>query len=344
MKKFNIAFVADYNCGRVKKEATALKDLGHNMILVTARDRFMEPYSTVCLYKSMEVFESTVMNLRKHVDFWHVHSDPLHQVQMIRSILPKAKIIASLHDSNYWYYGKQTVNIGKENIHWYEEDVAVMCADGFVVPSPEARKELKTRTDKPIIDLPPACPVAWNVNRTHGYRGGLVNEGGHVIGKRFSYDKWRDYTDIYKQLRGKREVFAYSPLWGKNHELDDYYIQTGAKLAKFGFTELVDRLGEHTWNLVGNLGDHKVFEYNIHNKLFDGLAAGIPSVVFGSKPSGDIVLKYDIGIVCKTVDELLERWDEHVEKRRNVWLRRKELSMENFIGRLVKLYETLYES
>jgi len=339
MKRLNIAFVADYNCGRVKKEATALRDLGHNIILITAMKRFTEPYSTICLYESMEVFESTVWNLRKSVDFWHVHSEPMIQVQMIRAILPKARIIASFHDSNYWYYGRQTVNVGKENILWYDDDVAVSCADGFVVPSPEAKKELAIITRKPIIDLPPACPAAWYVSRPHGFRGGLVNQGGHIKSTQRSYDRWRDYTDLYKQLRGKREVFAYCPLWGENNDLDDYYIHTGAKLAKYGYKELIGKLGEHSWNLVGNLGDHKVFEVNIHNKLFDGLAAGIPSVVFGSKPSGDIVLKYDIGIVCKTVDELLERWNEHPEKRKNAWLRRKELSMENYIGRLEKLYE-----
>jgi hypothetical protein len=58
----------------------------------------------------------------------------------------------------------------------------------------------------------------------------------------------------------------------------------------------------------------------------------------------EIIAEYDIGIACKTTEELLARWPEHVEKRKNLMLRRRELAMERFIPALTSLYAKILEA
>jgi hypothetical protein len=64
-------------------------------------------------------------------------------------------------------------------------------------------------------------------------------------------------------------------------------------------------------------------------------------VSFGVPEADRFIQKYDIGIVVGHPDELVERWDEHIQKRKNLYLRRRELAMERFIGNLTKLYDRL---
>lgn len=346
MRKPKIAFVAEANCLRVTKEAYTLRKLGYEVHLITNQIRNYDCYNSIAFYETSFQLRQAIKVYSKYIDIFHVHNEPDYPATVVREVVPKAKIVHEMHDSNYWLLGKQTVSESEEKVKWYDEEVAVLCADAFVVPSKACKDELKSRTDKPIAWIPPACPIDWYRTKMNGYNSGLVVQGGVSIYSRGQLDHWRDYTMLLKALQGKCNIYIYSPCFDATaaDPLFNHYEKLATKVGKYSYEGLLDQLGLHTWNLVGNYSPNKeimVAKYSIHNKLFDAIAAGVPSIIFDVVECIKIVEQYGIGISVKTPDELMERWDEHIEKRKNLMLYRSKLSMENYISRLTKLYEAL---
>jgi glycosyltransferase involved in cell wall biosynthesis len=128
-------------------------------------------------------------------------------------------------------------------------------------------------------------------------------------------------------------------------DISTYYKSLGVECSKRYYHELLDLMGEHTWNLVGNwwnkTPEGNVWNYALPNKLFDGIAAGVPPVVIGCPEAAELVLEHDIGIVIKHPKDLVKRWGENVEKRRNLLLYRDKYALENYMQELVKLYERI---
>lgn len=100
-------------------------------------------------------------------------------------------------------------------------------------------------------------------------------------------------------------------------------------------------MGRNDWSLVGNLRKDRVWDLALPNKFFDAMAAGIPVVNFGCKEVEPLVNAFDVGINVETVDELLERWDEHTQKRYKVNINRRFFTIESHMQKLVDLYEKL---
>jgi len=97
-------------------------------------------------------------------------------------------------------------------------------------------------------------------------------------------------------------------------------------------------LGSHDWGLVGNLHPHEEWRNALPNKLFDYMAGCTPVVAMNAEHSAEWILKYDIGIVVDSLEELGQRWREHREKRKNVIRQRRLFEMENHIHELEALY------
>ncbi len=346
-KKLDIGFVTDPCCIRVVKEAIALRLLGHRVHLLAVTPRSTKCFTSVHQYGNARSLETSVKLMSQNIDIWHVHNEPTWPVVVVRNADPLKKIILDYHDSNYWRTVRERVEgIVEERMHWYVEDTAVGMVDGIVVPSPSCAEETATRFKGPIIDLPPACPLSEYRYFENEYMGGLVSQGGHCVSNEYKLDNpehWRDYTELYSALKGKIQVFAYSPsfTYDPQSEIDKHYLSLGVKLGKLSYNELMDALSRHSWNLVGNIVKVPVWKYATPNKFFDAVAAGVPSAVFNCPEAAKYVEKYDIGIVCEKPEDLVKRWEEHVQKRINLWKMRHELCMENFIGRVEQLYYKL---
>lgn len=312
--------------------------------MVSSSLRWADEYDSFSFYTTPEQFISTVKDFRK-IDIWQIHNEPAWPLYTLRELHPKAKIILDYHDSNWWrLYETKTARSG-EALSWYNEDVAVLCADGFVVPSEACKKEVKTRTDKPVAFLPSATPLLWYPTRPYGFWGGVVIEGGVSMKANDEIDRWRDYTELVKALIQKCEVYIYSPSWGTDSSdpLANHYIDLGAKIGNMNPKELLKRLGEHTWNIVGNWQEKRarVWDFALPNKFFEAVTSGIPCVSFGVPEADKYIEKYDIGIVVQHPDELADRWTEHISKRKNLYLCRREFAMERFIQNLEKLYKEI---
>ena len=343
----DIIIVAAHPCIRVLKQATVLKDLGYKLHLIFGEKIFgpltagslerCQLFESIQFYANRYQFEASIKNILHISNIFHIHNEPNWPVIKVRELVPDAKIIFDIHDSMYWRQDKE----------YREEDVAVDCSDFMVVPSDACKDELSGRTDKQVIVIPSAVPEKWYKLPSFS-QGGLCSEGGHVLPDSEAY--WRDFTDTYKMiLKAGKEVYAYSAMFTQNEklvqefEITKHYAGLGAKLANAEYDILLEMMGTHDWNLVGNYRqkEHKVFKYALPNKFFDGLAAGIPPAVFNRPEVIKIVQENDIGIVCETPDELVDRWDEHREKRKNLMLERSRFSMENFISVLTDLYDSI---
>ena len=342
-----IAFVTEANCIRVLKEAVCLKNMGHEVHLVTPNLKnvaFMGEsgsffYDSLSVYHNNKQFENAIKHLNKHVDIFHYHNEPTWQAYEIRRILPECKIVLDMHDSFLWRTDPVIDMHTGEEKYFIDERMGLECVDGVVFPSEESKKV--TNTSKPSISLPPAVPEQWYVNKMRHGKGGIVSQGGHAIPEKLQdWENWRDYTKIYTELLINRNVFAFSPMF-KDIKVKAHYMNLGVTAGLLGYNDLLQDLGCYSWNLVGNLVGTKTFNTSMPNKFFDAIAAGVPSVIFNAKPCSDIVKKYDIGITVKNTKELIERWDEHLDKRKNLLLARYELSMERFISRLTELYEKI---
>jgi hypothetical protein len=296
------------------------------------------------VYHNLSQFRQAVMMLKDSVDVWQVHNEPNFHAVLIRELLPGAKVVLDMHDSNYWRITSKTES--GEEIRWVSEDAALGCCDGVVVPSGQCRAELSKRYTKPIAVIPSAVPFAFFVNRDYSFLGGLVCNGAHVIGSQIYNDGWRDYTKLYKRLRELGiSVSVYAPNLKDQEKNRRHYEGLVDAVKSAPYIDMLKEIGMYSWSLVGNWTEkpEPVWDLALPNKFWDGIAAGIPPVVFGNKPSEELVKKYDIGMVVQTPEELKERWGEHADKRKNLLLKRSELCMENYIGALEDLYETIGE-
>ena len=352
-----IAFITNHTCIRAKKQAVALREKGFNVHLIANMISDSHIFKTTTQHGDFRELERVIDRMRDNIDIWHVHNEPNWPVLAVRKVIPDAKIVMDHHDSQYWRTKKgMTVYDEKEPVSFYEEDIADQCADAFVAPSLSCQKELAERTGKEIVFVPSATSAEEMRLGVFGVRGGLCSQGGHVtpeMSKKSGVENWRDYTELYTELRGQVHIFTYSPTYFlKLHEgqpmpedISEYYKSLGVEVNKLFYNQLIDYMGTHTWNLVGNWWKEtpkgNVWDYALPNKLFDGIAAGVPPVVIGCPEAADLVLEHDIGIVIKHPKELKIRWNEHKEKRKNLLLYRDKYAIENYIDPLIDLYKRI---
>lgn len=338
-----IAFIAKRPCVRLGKELNALVPLGHEITLIADGLDITKPYSNFIYCNQPGEFAQAIRLVKDKIDLFVVHNEPTWPVAIVREEAPEAKIVLDYHDSQYWYFPSQEeVMASNESVRWYEEDYSVAMCDGFVVPSDTCKEELKTRTDRPIVVLPPLCSRSEFRYQGLAWAGGLVSQGGHSIPGLYSRvaEHWRDYTKLYTYLNGKCGIFVYCPRVDEE-VFKAHYAPLVTFLGKAVYDTLLDKLGEHSWNLVGNWTEHRVWQFSAPNKFYDALAAGVPSVVFNTQSIIDIIEEEKFGLIVNHPDELLAAWDSHSECRKNLMLKRSKYCMENFIGRVEDLYKTV---
>ena len=348
--KPEIGFVTDHCCVRVVKEAVALKQLGYNVHLFSKTLTSVNNFASVHYFNSPYQLEQAIKLTKEHIDIWQVHNEPNWPPMVVRRVAgDAAKIVLDYHDSNHWRLepGHEITKTLLEDISWFNESTCVKLADAFVVPSEPCATELKTRTTKPVVVTPSAANQMSFRYMEVPFMGGLASQGGHSISSTSSMpsgEHWRDFIELYSGLKGRRQVYAYCPsfTFDQNNPLDKAYSQTGARLGRLNYDELLDTLPRHTWNLCGNLSGLYLWKnFALPNKFFDAIAAGVPSMVLNCGEAAKIVEKYDIGIVVNSADEMVARWGEHEEKRANLFKYRHELCMEALITPQTELYKGL---
>ena len=342
-----IAIVTEHNCIRTMKQVMVLRNIGHEVILVTKRRdlRDYPIYNYWMMYDDIEGLRSIVRDLDKTVDVWYIANEPSYTIGIVRQVCPNAKIVVDVHDMNYWRMtpDKCGNESGKES--YVFEDMMLNFADGFVVPSMACKDYLDRFTEKLVAYVPSARPRQMFNHFGCTSCNGLVSMGGHSAPYQPDLLAWRDYTKIYDYFQGKINITALCPDWNEGHqrEVKKHYEKFKIQLEQLPDNLMIQRMGEFCWSLIGNWSDKlmMVWKYALPNKFWDSVAAGVPVVVINCPSVSAIVEKYDIGITIQHPQELIENWHKHVIKRTNLLLKREKLCMENYINLLVDILETV---
>jgi glycosyltransferase involved in cell wall biosynthesis len=335
--------IARHCCIRVQKMAIPLLQRGYDVHCITHRfPMFGEEYKSVMQYTHMDqLYES--IKLHKDADIFHAHNEPSWFVTAVKNVVGDKPVILDAHDSILIRVRKTDKVQTRISV---DERNNFQLADGIVfVSEPMAklcRKEF--RLEQPYISLPSYVPKQWHRLDSWEWLGGITYEGRIDLpdeldtGKEMPFFRYCDFTELAARLHEKGiPLFLYTP--GKNQELLKHYQNTAIWKGSYPFDKLIRKLGRHNWGFHGNINKFMVNDYAMPNKLFEYLAAGLPVIEMNAPLAGRFVEKHGLGIHVKSVDELIERWGEHRDCRKQVALKRLDWCMDNHIHKLEELYK-----
>ena len=151
------------------------------------------------------------------------------------------------------------------------------------------------------------------------------------------YMAYADYRAFAKASKALGlDFYIYTTGWegDKKEEYKDAIFA-----GTLNYKDLMENLGYYDWGLCGNITTTKNWDVAMPNKLFEYMAVGVPIVAMNCKEVQAVVKENDVGICVSTLEELKDRWGEHVQKRVNVIKRRHDFTMESNIYKLEELYE-----
>lgn len=342
MHQKKVAFVARHCCIRVSKEAVALAEKGYSIHLLTHRQpHFPSAFRTITVYEGASEFFHSVKLLAPSVELFHCHNEPSWFVSQIKAVCDKP-VILDVHDSLLLRIAPGDTS--RTRISVSERD-NFRLADGLVyvcVPMKETL-EKEFGLTQPSAIVPSACPKSMYRYDAYEWKGGVVFEGRvddvNLLTDQRERDvfEYCDYRDLCKEFMIEGLPFYVFP--GGYEKMHEPYKDICLLQPTTPIQELIRCLGRHDWGFCGNLTSFPEWEQGLPNKMFEYIAAGIPVVCMNAGETSKFVEKHKVGITVKSVAELKERWNEHIELRKNVVRVGRSLSMENYIDVLPALYE-----
>ena len=347
-----VVMISRHGCLRVSKVAMPLLTKGYDVHLITEKvTQGSEHFKSVLQYQDLDQLYNSV-KVHKDADIFHAHNEPSWFVTVVKDLNLKTPVVLDVHDSNLL---RKTPEQQEEELEInqaayrvsVDERNNIQLADGLVYVGPRMKEiiEREYQPKAPGIVLPSYLPRGFFRIDFSNWLGGVVYEGRIDIStnldKRwetlFQYSDYRAFAKKCMELHLPFHI--YTPR--ENKELREAYHEICILHEPKGINRLIQCLGRHDWGLVGNLGNHEEWKNALPNKLWEYLAGACPVVALNADQSADIIREHNIGIVVESVEELMERWDEHTEKRKNVIHKRRYFEMENHIHLLEELYAKL---
>jgi len=326
-----LTFVASHFCIRAVKQALALRPRGFKINGIGfKRPQFFENLDLFVRCAHNKHLDNAVKLLEPHTDVWYVHTEPYNLVWKIREH-SKKPILLDMHDSMQW----RTPN--KHGWTSAEERATMPLVDGFVVPSQKCKQ--LTPVNKPMIVLPPYVNEQFYQYHCLQWLGGLVYEGRADKRSQKSFMDYCKYHDLAKKCLSLNLPFYLYSCWNDEAHIAEY--KNALTMPTESYQPLLKKLSSHDWGLCGNIGKHREWNLAMPNKLFEYMAAGIPIVAMNASEVSKFIKKYKVGITVKSIEELMERWDEREECQSNVLKIRHKFTMENNIGPLAALLRDL---
>lgn len=329
-----ITLVTGQTCARAVKQALALTNNGHEIHLITqglpTRWDFFKTV-TACQNEG-QVYEA--IKLHKDTDIFHVHNEPSMYVGMIKSELPHKKVVIDVHDS---YIVRETGPVTDEIQNF-------TIADGLVFVSDIAQKMVREAyaLQQPTTVLESYVNHSYYASPCSQWLGGIAMEGRVTLPKEninmlHAHD-YCDYIDLFTETKRKGlEVFMYSTRDDK--EYINTYKDIVNLLEGVPLKLLIRLMGRHQWGFVGNSKRTAVYNNTCTNKMFEYIAAGIPVIALNAKWTEDFIVANGVGIAVKSVDEIVQRYEESPKYLDKVLRTRYQFTMEKHIHRVEKLYK-----
>lgn len=332
MQLYNITFITGQTCGRALKIADVLLKKGHTVNLITQGfPSDWGQFSTVMTCMDDAQMIRSIDTISDKTDIFHVHNEPSKMVSMVRDVTRKP-VVLDVHDSY----------ITRNGMHMTDERMNFSAADALVFVSEPVRDAVMSEfgLSNPTKVLPSYVPFDYYSYSTTPMYSGLCYEGRVTDGDGLEGSTaYCNYLDLAKKCKELEiDLHLYS---GSSRDVMDKYKDYAFIHEPVSLKTLIRIIGRHIWNLVGNITKHSQWDLTCPNKLFDGIAAGLPPVVINAKWSADLVREYDIGIVVESLEELVDRWGECKGKLKNLMKVRGELSLDNHIHIVEDMYKEI---
>lgn len=348
MEKLKILSISGHGCIRATKMNLCLIDKGHDVHYATKK---LAPYSIN--YKSHSIGQNydqmreAFKLYAPFVDIAHAHNEPSWYVTLWKEVSDKP-VILDVHDSclaritpEQWESQIES-NKGHNVRISCEERNNFQLADGLVFPGQNFASLVSSEFNlkQPQLVLPSYVPMHFYSYFPLEWMGGLVYEGKVALEKELPMFDYCDYREVANQANNLNLDFHLRPA-GYTDLIEKFYPKDLAHLFVHQpqLLEGLEReLGRHDWGLVGNVFPTSEWDNALPNKLFEYMAAGLPTVVINAKEAGEFVKKHGVGIEVKSLKELTERWGEHRQIRANLAKVRTKFSMDNNISSLENFY------
>ena len=345
-----ILFAAKHCCIRVYRQMKALQSVGYQVDILTNKLSFgLDEANLLYYWHNEKQFKTHILELKNKYDIISWENEPDEPLIWIKEVLgedKKEKLVYNIHDSDLIRRGYIPI----------EERVAFNSADGVIYVSPSI-EDICNRVhavqvpsivlyNYPTQKMIDETKIEWDKVRE---RKGLVYEGGvNPIGNSNEIQqmnitfKYRNLFPIFQQLilQGN-EVHAYPG----NSDAYNTGQFSGVNLhPPTRFDILLQELTQFKYNLlIFNNEDKKQDQVNFTtpNKLWDGLASGLPSLACWCEETEKYVAKHNIGWRfdnVKSIGDCSSIEPEYMEKIEAVRKKREELIFEKQVGLLENFY------
>jgi hypothetical protein len=306
----NILFVTYHTCARAAKEAFALINAGHQVIILqhVATSEDILYTSEICAFyrADPQSLASKVRHFSEWADVIHVHNEPSWIVSCAaaeRDIsCPEVPVVFDVHDLQ---------SMREDGEVDPDETAAIHAADGFIFPSRgyetgiSASRNISGNPGRVIYSFCCKGDIVQNpLPRVSGvvYEGGLVAPLINFNNKTSGYKSYRDYTTLSAQFT----IFSIPfHLYGCRPEFQERYLRDGAIVHDYHrFGVMMRQLSRYDWGLCGHLENHPQWQKAMPNKLFEYIAAGIPVLSINAGEVSEFVEHHGVGVAAKSMSHL----------------------------------------
>lgn len=342
--------VGKHTCIRVIRQSEALKSVGYEVDCLSGKLSYgTDVFDKLYFYHNERQFKNHLKDLEGKYDIIHVHNEPDEMVTWSKECFGDEncpKIIHDVHDADMIRRGyipipERLAFNNADAVIYVSESIQRMCNQVHNVSVP-TMVLYNYPTQRMINDT----PVDWdNVNSRHGlvYEGGVnpIGDSKEIRQMNIVF-KYRDLFPIFQQLIEQgNEVHVYA---GNSDAYNTGQFSGAILHPPTRFDILLKEMTRFKYNLlIFNNEDKKQNQvnYTTPNKLWDGLASGLPSIACWCDETEKYVAKHNIGWRfdnikaignCSSIDL------EYMEKVEEVRKKREELIFENQVGLLENLY------
>jgi hypothetical protein len=274
------------------------------------------------------------------IDMIHIHNEPSWLARAVRKVYPTMPVVFDAHD----------MNLSRGFSSTEDEIEAFSICDGYLFPS-QTMMDMAIETVPRVGKKPHGVTYSMATEATHpplhmrSRIGGIVYQGGVATGKPdtdevpFDYRDWRSAALALNEMNIPFHIFG-----ATLQDISEEYGVLGAICyPQQEYIALMMALNRYDWNLVGAPIDSKAIQSCMPNKLFEGIAAGIPCLVLNASECAELVKKHKLGIVIDSLDEIPGIYHKHEEYRKNVEAKRHLFTMETQLPTLERVYKEVWD-
>lgn len=347
-KSLCILVITGFPCIRALKEAQALKNRGHTIILCCTPSPYNKTWNTVAdtiiTYQSPLELEVILKKVAPQCDIVHGHNEPNWPIACAVAYVRHCPVIYDCHDFSSLRASLSDAESSYEKICFEGSDAVIHVSRMLDV---EASQQYTQKRTLVLYSLPAIRDTQFQLKKkfeeTHVvYQGGLTQHKESEYNYRYYYDYFKELAisnipvDVYPTIAVPEYV-------RKTYSQADTYIHVYPTVE---YERLLYCMSAATWGFTGfyrakTETDSKAsfLDYAMPNKLFEYLLAGVTPIVINCKEAGQFVTEHTIGYHVKNMDEYIDIVHHAPQLVQN--LDRKLIDMHLQIVELEKLYYDL---